>query len=62
MINPNFSRVVWIVIGVMKTMILFRTHGMGHFVRHHGTVAVLERPHTLKVKKAQTVTVMQNVS
>jgi hypothetical protein len=47
---------------VMKAMIFFGNHGMLHLVRQCRTMTVLEGPHTLGVKKAHAVAVMQDVT
>jgi hypothetical protein len=35
---------------VTQAMVFFAIHGTGHLIRQHCSVAVLEWPHTLKVK------------
>ncbi len=45
----------------MEAVVFFGIHGTGHFISQHCTVAVLEWPHALKVKKAHTVAVTKDV-
>ncbi len=52
---------LFFAIGVMYAVVFFNTQGMLHLVGNHRTVAVLEWPHALRIKKAHTVTVMQDV-
>jgi hypothetical protein len=42
----------------MQAMVFFGIHGTRHFVRQRCTMTILERPHTLNVKKANTVAVV----
>jgi hypothetical protein len=46
---------------VVKAVIFFRTHGFLQLVCQRRTVTVLERPHALRVKKGDTVGVVEDV-
>ncbi len=48
-------------IGMMETMVFFSHHGTSHLIGQHGPMAVLKRPHTLKVKKTHPVALMQGM-
>ena len=53
---------LFFAIGVMYPVIFFNKHGLRHFFSHPCTMSVLERPHTLKIKKAYSVTLLKDVT
>lgn len=53
---------LFFAVRVMKAVISFGIHGMLHLVRQRRAMTVLERPHTLGVKKGDTVAVVQDVT
>ena len=46
---------------VMEAVIFVRSYGTFHLVGHHCSMAVLEGPHALRVKKGDTVAVVQDM-
>ena len=53
---------LFFAIRVVQAVVFFDIHGTGHFISEHCTVAVLEWPHALKIKKAHAVPVTKDVT
>ncbi len=47
---------------MVQAVVFFHNHGTGHLLGHRRAMTVLEGPHTIKIKKAHAVAVVQDVT